>query len=159
MDAIRKAGLQDASRLAEILIFTKRVHYREIFHDDKTSFGEMQVYPLARSFIENPGRLANVWVYDDEFVKGMLHVEGRQLAELYVDPFFQKEGIGTKLIQFAIEAFDVSYLFVLEKNASAIRFYQRHGFALTPERRLEEGTPEYVIKMERQNSLPPLPGT
>ena len=149
MGCIRKASTQDSSRLAEILIFAKRMNYREIFHNDKISFGEMQVYPLAQEYIANPQKLENVWVYDDEFVKGMIHIEGMELIEFYVDPFFQNEGIGTSLIKFAIQLFNVQYLFVLEKNISAIRFYQRHGFFLTQERQLEEGTTEYIIKMER----------
>ena len=45
---IRQATISDASRIAEILIFTKRMNYRTIFQNDKVSFGEMQVYPLAR---------------------------------------------------------------------------------------------------------------
>ncbi len=149
MDCIRKADIQDSSRLAEILVFTKRMNYREIFHNDKISFGEMQVYPLAQDYMDNPEKLENVWVYDDEFVKGMLHIEGKELIELYVDSFFQNEGIGAKLIEFAIQMFHVKNLFVLEKNMSAIRFYQRHGFSLTHERQLEEGTTEYIVKMER----------
>ncbi len=149
MNHIRKSVIQDASRLAEILIFTKRMNYRKIFHDDKVSFGEMQVFPLAQDYIANPEKLENIWVYDDEFVKGMLHIEGNELIELYVDSFFQNEGIGARLIEFAIQMFDVSKLFVLEKNRGAIRFYQRHGFSLTQERQLEEGTTEYIVKMER----------
>lgn len=150
MDNIRKAVVQDASRLAEILIFTKRINYRRIFRDDRVSFGEMQVYPLAQDYITNPEKLENIWVYDDEFVKGMLHVEGRKLTELYVDSFFQNEGIGARLMEFAIQTFDIQSLFVLEKNSSAIRFYKRHGFSLTKERRLEEGTTQYIVKMERK---------
>ncbi len=150
MDNIRKAVVQDASRLAEILIFTKRINYRRIFRDDRVSFGEMQVYPLAQDYITNPEKLENIWVYDDEFVKGMLHVEGRKLTELYVDSFFQNEGIGAKLMEFAIQTFDIQSLFVLEKNSSAIRFYKRHGFSLTKERRLEKGTTQYIVKMERK---------
>lgn len=153
MDCIRKAGIQDSSRLAEILIFTKRMNYREIFHNDRISFGEMQVYPLAQDFIANPEKLKNIWVYDDEFVKGMIRIEGRELIELYVDSFFQNEGIGTKLIEFAIQTFHVQNLFVLEKNIRAIHFYQRHGFLLTHERQLEEGTTEYIVKMERCLSI------
>ncbi|MDE6944078.1 MAG: GNAT family N-acetyltransferase, partial [Lachnospiraceae bacterium] len=121
MDNIRKAVVQDASRLAEILIFTKRINYRRIFRDDRVSFGEMQVYPLAQDYIANPEKLENIWVYDDEFVKGMIHVEGRKLTELYVDSFFQNEGIGARLMEFAIQTFDIQSLFVLEKNSSAIR--------------------------------------
>lgn len=149
MDHIRKAETQDASRLAEILIFTKRMNYREIFRDDRVSFGEMQVYPLAEDYIAHPEKLENIWVYDDEFVKGMLHIEGKALKELYVDSFFQNEGIGSKLIEFSIRQFDIQSLFVLEKNRNAIRFYQRHGFSLTQERQLEEGTTEYIVKMAR----------
>ena len=149
MEYIRKAEIQDASRLAEILIFTKRINYRKIFHDDKVSFGEMQVYPLAQDYIVNPEKLENIWVYDDEFVKGMIHIEGKKLIELYVDSFFQNAGIGAKLIEFAIRMFEIQSLFVLEKNTSAIRFYQCHGFYLTHERQLEEGTTEYIVKMER----------
>ena len=69
MSTIRKAMIVDASRIAEILIFTKRMNYRSIYNDDKVSFGEMQVYPLAKEYIENPDALKNIWVYEDEFVK------------------------------------------------------------------------------------------
>ena len=79
----------------------------------------------------------------------MIHIEGRQLIELYVDSFFQNDGIGAKLIEFAIQTFNIQNLFVLEKNIGAIRFYQHHGFSLTHERQIEEGTTEYIVKMER----------
>lgn len=42
-----------------------------------------------------------------------------------------------------------SRLWVLEKNTRAIDFYLSHGFLRTGERKLEEGTAEYVIRMER----------
>ena len=149
MDCIRKAALQDVSRIAEISVFTKRMNYRPIFQNDKVSFGEIQVLPLAQEYIANPEKLENIWVYDDEFVKGFINVEGSRIQELYVDSFFQNQGIGAALIDYAIQEFDVRYLFVLEKNEKAIRFYQRHGFSLTDERELEEGTTEYIVKMKR----------
>lgn len=151
MEYIRKAETTDASRIAEILIFNKRMNYRSIFRNDRVSFGEMQVYPLAREYISAPGKLENVWVYDDGFVKGMIRIEGNALAELYVDTFFQNEGIGGQLIGFAVRMFDICELRVLEKNSGAIRFYQRHGFILTEDRQLEEGTTEYTVKMVRSD--------
>ena len=90
MKPIRKASVQDASRLAEILIFAKRVHYRRIFCNDKVSFGEMQVLPLAQEYLADTEKLESVWVYDDEFVKGMIHTGQNEIQELYVDPFFPK---------------------------------------------------------------------
>ena len=76
---IRQATTADASRIAEILIFTKRVNYRNIFCNDKVSFGEMQVYPLAQRYMDNPQELDGIWVYDDEFVKGMIHISENQI--------------------------------------------------------------------------------
>lgn len=149
MGHIRKSTTADASRLAEILVFTKRMNYRSIFHNDKVSFGELQVLPLALEYLADPHRLENVWVYDDEFVKGMIHIENEWIQELYVDSFFGHKGIGAKLIDFAIQKYHVKYLWVLEKNHGAVRFYQTHGFSLTEERKLQEGTTEFLVKMER----------
>lgn len=146
---IRRATAEDASRIAEILIFTKRVNYRRIFQNDQVSFGEMQVYPLAKDYLEHPEKLADVWVYDDGIVKGMLHLCGREVVELYVDSFFAGQGIGSALLGFAVAQRDCDRLWALEKNEAAIRFYQRHGFGLTGERKLQEGTPEYLVCLRR----------
>lgn len=146
---IRHATVEDASRIAEILIFTKRMNYRKIFHNDRVSFGEMQVYPLAKEYIDAPAKLEKIWVYDDEFVKGMIHIEGTQIIELYVDSFFEDQGIGSKLVKWAIEQMNCNYLWVLEKNTKAIHFYERHGFILTEEKQLEEGTTEFIVLMKR----------
>lgn len=148
-ERIRKATKEDASRLAEILIFTKRATYRPIFQEDQVSFGEMQVLPLALEYQENEKKRENIWVYDDGFVKAMIHIEGRQVCELYVDVFFQKEGIGAKLMDFAVNVQGADHLWVLEKNERAIRFYRHYGFAMTEERKPEEGTKEFVRKMVR----------
>lgn len=146
---IRRATVADASRIAEILVFTKRMNYRKIFQNDKVSFGEIQVYPIAKEYMENPGKLEGVWVYDDEFVKGVLHIAGDRIEELYVDHFFENRGIGGELMAFAIEQ-NCSFLWVLEKNEDARRFYERYGFVPTGVRRLEEGTTEYIVEMRRQ---------
>lgn len=146
---IRKAEKQDISRIAEILIFTKRVHYRSIFKNDMVSFGEMQVLPLIKEYMDNESKLENVWLYDDEFVKGMIHIEGNVIEELYVDTFFQSQGIGAALMEFAITQYSVNTVWVLEKNAQAIGFYQKHGFTLTKECKQEEGTTEFIVKMQR----------
>ena len=145
---IRKAEPKDISRIAEILVFTKRMKYRSIFHNDEYSFNGLQVVKVADEF-KDPKLLEKVWVYDDGIVKGMIHLEGKEIAELYVDYFFWKEGIGSKLIEFAKEKFDVKSVWTLEKNGDAIRFYEAHGFKLNGKRQLEEGTPEYIVMLER----------
>ena len=109
----------------------------------------MQVYQLAKDYIDNPDRLENIWVYDDEFVKGMIHIDGTQIVELYVDTFFENQGIGSILIEFAIEQMKCDCLWFLEKNTKAIQFYKRHGFVLMGKKQLEEGTTEYITQMAR----------
>jgi GNAT superfamily N-acetyltransferase len=146
---IRRARVEDASRIAEILIFTKRMNYRKIFNNDFVSFGKMQVYPLAKNYIDNPEKLEDIWVYDDAFVKGMIRIEGNQIAELYVDTFFENKGIGSVLIKFAVEQMNCNCLWVLEKNTKAIEFYERHGFKHTEKKQFEEGISEYIIQMVR----------
>lgn len=146
---IRQAVKNDASRIAEILIFTKRMNYRRIFQNDLVSFGEMQVYPLAKDYIDNSDKLKGIWVYDDGIVKGMVHIQEKQIEELYVDSFFENQGIGTELMEFAIERMGCNSLWVLEKNTKAIHFYKKHGFLFTGERRLQEGTTEFLLEMGR----------
>lgn len=145
---IRKAELKDISRIAEILVFTKRIKYRSIFHNDEYSFNELQVIKVADEF-KNPELLDEVWVYDDGIVKGMIHLEEKEIVELYVDYFFWKEGIGSKLVEFAKEKFDAKFVWTLEKNEDAIRFYESHGFKLNGKKQLEEGTSEYIVMLER----------
>ena len=145
---IRKAEPKDISRIAEILVFTKRMKYRAIFHNDDYSFNELQVVKVANEFKDSE-LLGKVWVYDDGIVKGMMHLEGKEISELYVDYFFWNQGIGAQLIEFAKEKYDSRFLWTLEKNKEAIQFYNTHGFNLNGKRQLEEGTPEYIVMLER----------
>ena len=146
---IRKAAINDISRIAEILVFVKRMNYRVIFRNDAVSFGEIQVLPVAEEY-SKPEILDSLWVYEDEgIVKGLIRIVGKEVVELYVEHFFQGQGIGAALIEFAKNEHDVRTLWVLEKNTSAIRFYEAHGFHVTENKELEEGTPEYKVMMVR----------
>lgn len=148
---IRKAEKKDASRIAEILIFTKRTAYRSIFNNDKVSFGEMQVLPLALQLQNNADMLNGYYVYDDEFVKGIICLKANdneiEIKELYIDSFFKGLGIGSELVKFA-DSFkvDTISLWVLEKNLAARSFYEKNGFINLKERKIEEGTEEYILK-------------
>ncbi|MCR5782195.1 MAG: GNAT family N-acetyltransferase [Clostridia bacterium] len=146
---IRKAAPRDISRIAEILVFVKRIKFRPIFRDDMYSFGELQVLTVAEKYAR-PELLDNILVYDDGIVKGLIHIEGNEIAELYVDWFFQNMGIGSRLIEYAKANCPVSYLWAIEKNTDAIRFYEAHGFRLTGKKKFEEGTAEYLVMMERE---------
>lgn len=149
MQYIRKATTQDISRIAEILVFVKRINFRPIFQNDDYSFGELQVLPVAQELIDQPELLEQFWVYDDGIVKGLIQLDGSEVKKLYVDYFFESQGIGGKLLDFAVQQFDVQFLWAIEKNVRAVEFYERHGFHYKGEWEYEEGTPEHLVKLER----------
>ena len=146
---IRRANINDAPRIAEILVFSKRKNYRHIFNDDIGSFVGLQVYSLAKEYIENPELLNGTFVYDDGFVKGIINIDGSIIKELYVEPFFEGEGIGEKLVEFAKTKLNCNQLWVIDKNKRAKKFYEQHGFHETKETRLVPEAPNSDI-LERK---------
>lgn len=150
--SIRRAEVQDLSRIAEILVFVKRIKFRPIFQNDDFSFNELQVLSVAQEY-SAPEILNGIWVYDDGIVKGLIHVEGEEIRELYVDYFFQNQGIGAKLIEFAKDRFPVKFLWAVEKNTDALRFYEAHGFVRNGRKKFEEGTTEYLVMLEREPAV------
>lgn len=153
---IRKAEVKDASRLAEILIFAKRTAYRKIFNNDNVSFNEMQVLDLALNFRDKESELDNLYVYDDGIVKGLirwakLDSKAIEIFELYIDTFFQGQGIGDVLIKDCIkhakkENIKNIFLWVLEKNYNARKFYEKHGFRSDNVSKFENGTTEIILR-------------
>ena len=146
---IRKAIIADVSRAAEIYVFNNRINFFPIFQDEKFSFGELQVVSLADHYFKKDKILKNLYVYDNGLIKGFIQMNGTEICKLYVDTFFQNEGIGSELIEFALKELHADHLWALEKNVRAILFYQRHGFHLTGQRKLEEDTTEYLVQLER----------
>lgn len=149
MKNIRLSKKEDVSRITEILVFAKRMNFRSIFHNDDYSFNELQVMNVIKEFLDHEEIFEHIWVYDDGIVKGLIQIEGKEVKTLYVEPFFQNEGIGGKLLEFAVGEFQVEYLWALEENVRALDFYQRHGFVYHGEWKYEEGTTEHLIKLEK----------
>lgn len=146
MNHIRQAEAGDLARIAEIEIFNYRLNFYPIFQSDDYYFNELQVPRLAERYRSSIG---SMWVYDDGAVKGFIQIEGQQVKKLFVEPVLQGGSIGSRLLRFGIEKFDVNYLWALEKNTRAIAFYRRHGFHVTGEKKPEEGTREYLVRLER----------
>ena len=143
---IRTARNDDLNRIAEIEVFNYRLKFYPIFLDDAFYFGELQVPTVARRYADS---LEDIRVWDDGVVKGFILVKDGEVKKLFVEPVLQDQGIGAKLLEYAVEHMGAKTLWALEKNEGAIRFYRRHGFRLTDERRLEDGTSEYLVQMQK----------
>lgn len=145
---IRTAEYKDLSRIAEIFVFNNRINYYPIFKDPSYSFGELQVVSLIDNYFSKPEVLQALYAAEDEgLVKGFIEVYGEEVRKLYADPFFQNQGIGHELLDYAVHELGVKWLWALEKNEKARRFYHRHGFTETGEKVLEEDTTEYLLKL------------
>lgn len=154
---VRKATLQDVSRIGEIIVFAKRVAYSPIFNNDFVSFNELQVIDIIEEYRNNPSLVDNVIVYDDGILKGILNrkfVENNvELCELYVEPFFKGNGIGRELMQYLIQEAKMAnkqriFLWVIKDNLSARRFYEANGFQANGETCLVEGTSKVDMRYE-----------
>ena len=143
---IRKARIDDLSRVAEIYIFNNRINYFPIFKDEEFSFGELQVVSLV-DYFKRDEIIKNIYVFDNGLIRGFIQMNGTEICKLYVDTFFQSGGIGSELIEYARKEFHADNLWALEKNTRAISFYQKHGFHLTGEKKFEEGTAEYIVRL------------
>ena len=149
MNNIRQATTADIARIAEIEIFNYRLNFYPIFQNDWFYFDEKQVPKEMKRYETEEGLLTNSYVYDDGVVKGFIQIDGSKVAKLFVEPVLQGNGIGAKLLDYAVAQKQVNHLWALEKNVKAIRFYERHGFHVTEEKELEEDTTEYLVKLER----------
>ena len=141
--------IPDLSRVAEIYVFNNRVNYFPIFKDAGFSFGKLQVVSLVDQYFKREKILKNIYVFDDGLIKGFIQINRTEICQLFVDTFFQNEGIGGELIEFAIREFQVDHVWALEKNIRAISFYQKHGFHMTDQKKFEEGTTEYIVELEK----------
>lgn len=146
---IRNAALQDIPRIAEILVFGKRITNRPIFQDDFGSFNEIQVIKIIEQYWQTPSLLDNMLVYDDGILKGIvnrLYTDNAvEICNFYVEPFFKGCGIGKQLLQAVMEEAraagkDKIFLLVLKDNLNARKFYEHYGFRENGKTRLIEGT-------------------
>ena len=146
MNYIRQATVDDLVRIAEIFVFNYRLNFYTIFQKDTFYFEDLTVFNMVESFAKE---LDSIWVYDDGVVKGFIQIEKREVKRLFVEPVFQGKAIGTELLEYGIAERDANHLWALEKNIKAIAFYKRHGFNMTNEKKYEEDTTEFLVRMEK----------
>ena len=144
---VRKANTRDLSRIAEIQVFNYRLCFYPIFLSDEYYFDELSVPSLMQKY---ESELDSLYVYDDGVVKGFIKIEGTYIARLFVEPVLQNVSIGSRLLEYAMQEHGADHLWALEKNARAIRFYERHGFIATGEKKPEDGTSEYLVLLKKK---------
>lgn len=149
MSNIRQARQDDVSRLAEIEIFNYRLNFYPIFKNDWYYFNELSILDEINKYHCNENIIHNTYVYDDGVVKGFIRIDGDEVKKLFVEPVLQGQSIGAKLLEYGIKHHNVTFLWALEKNKKAISFYERNGFYITNNKKYEDGTTEYLVRLVR----------
>ena len=161
MFLIRKGVQEDVSSIAEVHICSWNEAYLALlpksYIDKKNS--ELDRHMMWAQIICEPN--VQVWVAVDDchqvvgFIGYYAHDRCYEITTLYVLPDYHRRGIGTTLMQVSLAAISRSapdaefYLWALEANLSAIKFYQKHGFERSGDisEEVYEGTKITDIKM------------
>ena len=72
--------------------------------------------------------MENIYVFDDGVIRGFIEMNGTQLSKIYVDSFFQSQGVGDALIRYATEEFGADNLWALERIKEQFRFIKIMDF-------------------------------
>ncbi|MFF5357881.1 GNAT family N-acetyltransferase [Streptomyces scabiei] len=137
---VRRAVAADAAAVADVWLrsfATALPRVRRAHTDD-------QVRAWFREVVV-PGE--ETWVATaDESVVGMMVLDDEDLDQLYLDPAWQGQGIGSRLVNLAKQRRPAGLaLWTFQVNESARRFYERHGFVAaetTDGHRNEEREPD-----------------
>ena len=165
---IRKATTNDCPRIAEIHVFSWRYAYKD-FISMEFLINKMTVQRREKVFLELiSGQNGNDETYvfeENNIIKGFMTIgncrdddKGKETFELegiYIDPLFQRQKIGSKLVNLCIEEAlkqekSEITLWVFEKNINSIKFYEKTGFKMDGKIKLMELFNENAIRMCRK---------
>lgn len=88
------------------------------------------------------------FVFEDKHqIKGFVCIiDDKYIGGIFVDPKYQKQKIGSKLINYIKKIYPELSLKVFAKNIDALRFYQNNGFKIVAEQ-IDESTKEEELLM------------
>jgi GNAT superfamily N-acetyltransferase len=119
--ALRPATESDARDIARIMRAARQSFaWMPTVHtpSEDLAFISETVLPLQRVTVAEAG----------EGIVGFIAVHGEWVEQLYLDPAWTGRGIGSRLLEEAIEGMAEVRLHCFQANSGARRFYERHGF-------------------------------
>lgn len=86
----------------------------------------------------------------EDVVIGFMGVAGKKIEMLFLSPDCIGEGLGKRLLNFAIATLHADSVDVNEQNVAAVNFYRRFGFETEERTETDSEGKEYpVLKMKR----------
>lgn len=121
-DRIAAIVAEDFPRVVEVWEASVRATHHFLTEADIQFFKS-----LVEDDLKRVGVLAGVRDGDGQ-VAGFIGVEGVAVEALFVHPMWRGQGIGRRLLTYAVETLGATELDVNEQNDQAVGFYRRMGF-------------------------------
>ena len=141
MVSIERATVEEVQEIKQVLSETWRATYSPFLSQATINTVTSVWHSLDRlaAEIQNPRIFFGVAKTDNGAIIGLTTMgqitdDTVVLSRLYVHPRYQRQGIGSQLLQACITAFPTAHtirLEVEENNHSAYTFYHNHGFRET----------------------------
>ena len=122
---IRRFKESDEARASEIWLEAGQDEYTYL-----TQFQALDKEKALRVFHKIITLENEIWLEDSEsIIKGFIAHQGSYIDRLYIDPVFQRQGIGTSLLRYVREKYPAGLeLCTHQQNLRACKFYEKHGF-------------------------------
>ncbi|KKD35324.1 GNAT family N-acetyltransferase [Limnoraphis robusta] len=118
---IRPYQEQDLNRLLEVWYSASKIAHS--FLDE--AFLETERQNIPKVYLP----AAETWVFErDNLVLGFISLLDNQVGAIFVDPQFQRQGIGRALIDWAKTLRSQLFVEVFKENQAGRAFYQQYGF-------------------------------
>jgi ribosomal protein S18 acetylase RimI-like enzyme len=150
---IRSAKIDDAGRIAEIIVGSWRFAYKYFLSEVELYINlniEDRIQTVKKWINNNP---EYVYIFEDDnnkVIKGMMainncmdedKIDSYEMCVLYTDPIFSRNGIGSKMIEyFERKGEELGkndfVIWVLEENSIGLRFYEKMGYKSDDKRKI-----------------------
>jgi ribosomal protein S18 acetylase RimI-like enzyme len=163
---IREALVEDSSRIAEIHVIGWRYAYKD-FIPMEFLINKMNIMKRTEVFkkllLENTENNKIVVFEEENIIKGFMTIGNCKDEDknnitfesegLYIDPLFQRQNIGTKLVNYCKEEAIKQnrkeiVLWVFKKNINSISFYEKNKLRKDGKTKMMEKYNEEAIRME-----------
>lgn len=125
---LKKATLSDFDKILEYKLKTIFDYTNELSQEEKD-----KIVNYSNEFILNNIHKYNLIFVGDNIVGCVLvveHADGVLLDEIYIEPPFRNNGIGSSILTDILKINSVVYLWVYKNNKRAIDLYSRFGFTV-----------------------------
>ena len=116
-------------------------------HDFLTEKDIESLIPLVEIGLKEVENI--VCIKDNDIIKGFIGIDKDKIEMLFIEDKYRGNGIGKKLIKYAIDKYNVKYVDVNEQNKKAVGFYIHLGFKVFDRSEIDgQGNPFPILHMK-----------